>query len=74
MLPRPFQETAPVPDRPPLRVAHLIHSLGPGGAESVLVELADAAGAAGLELVVIALSRRSGRSTRRPCGLAASRS
>src|SRR3954454_9164626 len=41
---------------PPLRVAHIIHSLGPGGAESVLVELADVAAAAGLELLVIALS------------------
>jgi glycosyltransferase involved in cell wall biosynthesis len=39
-----------------LRVAHIIHSLGPGGAESVLVELADVADAAGLDLVVIALS------------------
>jgi glycosyltransferase involved in cell wall biosynthesis len=50
------------PDRTPssarsrLRVAHLIHSLGPGGAESVLVELADAAEAAALDLTVIALS------------------
>jgi glycosyltransferase involved in cell wall biosynthesis len=54
--PRPPEETTPSPDRPLLRVAHLIHSLGPGGAETVLVELADAADAAGLELVVIALS------------------
>jgi glycosyltransferase involved in cell wall biosynthesis len=44
----------PSPDR--LRVAHVIHSLGPGGAESVLVELAGAAPAAGLDLLVIALS------------------
>ena len=47
---------------PPLRVAHLIHSLAPGGAESVLVELAGAAPAAGLELTVVALSPAS-RST-----------
>jgi glycosyltransferase involved in cell wall biosynthesis len=40
----------------PLRVAHLIHSLGPGGAENVLVELAGAADAGGLELVVVGLS------------------
>lgn len=41
---------------PFLRVAHLIHSLGPGGAENVLVELAQAAHGARLELVVIGLS------------------
>ncbi|MDQ3988421.1 MAG: glycosyltransferase, partial [Actinomycetota bacterium] len=34
----------------------MIHSLGPGGAESVLVELAEAADSAGIELVVIGLS------------------
>jgi glycosyltransferase involved in cell wall biosynthesis len=39
-----------------LTVAHLIHSLHPGGAESVLVELAGVADAAGLDLVVVALS------------------
>ncbi len=39
-----------------LRVAHLIHSLGPGGAENLLVELAEVASCAGLELVVVALS------------------
>lgn len=48
------------PERPAagsvLRVAHLIHSLGPGGAENVLVELAQAAHRARLELVVIGLS------------------
>jgi len=48
--------TRTVPPEPPLRVAHIIHSLGPGGAESVLVELADVASSAGLELLVIALS------------------
>jgi glycosyltransferase involved in cell wall biosynthesis len=46
----------------PLRVAHLIHSLSPGGAESVLVELAGVAATAGLELAVVALSPAS-RST-----------
>lgn len=53
-----MEDTAPDggPRRPPLRVAHVIHSLGPGGAESVLVDLAAAAGSAGLELLVIALS------------------
>jgi glycosyltransferase involved in cell wall biosynthesis len=40
----------------PLRVAHIIHCLGRGGAESVLVDLASAAESAGLELVVVALS------------------
>lgn len=39
-----------------IRVAHLIHSLGPGGAENVLVDLAGAAPAAGLEIVVLGLS------------------
>ena len=41
---------------PRLKVAHVIHSLGPGGAESVLVELAGVADTAGLDLVVIGLS------------------
>jgi len=41
---------------PTIRVAHIIHSLGAGGAEHVLVELADVAGDAGMELVVIGLS------------------
>jgi len=40
----------------PLRVAHLIHSLGPGGAENVLVELAAAADAGGLDPVFVGLS------------------
>jgi glycosyltransferase involved in cell wall biosynthesis len=39
-----------------IRVAHVIHSLGAGGAENVLVELAGAAAPAGVELVVIGLS------------------
>lgn len=49
-------DPTPPSARSRLRVAHIIHSLGPGGAESVLVELADAAEAAALDLVVIALS------------------
>ncbi|MBB3083602.1 glycosyltransferase family 4 protein [Geodermatophilus sabuli] len=40
----------------PLRVTHVIHSLGPGGAENVLVELAAAAPAAGIQLQVVGLS------------------
>lgn len=40
----------------PLRVSHVIHSLGPGGAENVLVELAAAAPSAGIRLQVIGLS------------------
>lgn len=39
-----------------LRVAHIIHSLGPGGAENVLVELAGVVDTADLDLLVIALS------------------
>ncbi|WP_325096517.1 glycosyltransferase [Mycolicibacterium vinylchloridicum] len=39
-----------------LTVAHVIHSLGPGGAESVLVDLARAAPSAAIRLVVIGLS------------------
>jgi glycosyltransferase involved in cell wall biosynthesis len=45
------------PDIPtPLTVAHVIHSLGAGGAEAVLVELARAASPAGIRLVVVGLS------------------
>lgn len=40
----------------PLTVVHVIHSLGAGGAEAVLVELARVAPAAGLRMVVIGLS------------------
>ena len=40
----------------PLTVAHVIHSLGAGGAESVLVELARSASRADMRLVVIGLS------------------
>lgn len=44
-------------DRPsPLKVAHVIHSLGAGGAEQLLVELARVAPSAGMRLVVIGLS------------------
>ena len=39
-----------------LTVAHVIHCLGAGGAETVLVELARAAPSAGLRLIVVALS------------------
>ncbi|VEG46073.1 group 1 glycosyl transferase [Mycolicibacterium flavescens] len=39
-----------------ITVAHVIHSLGAGGAEAVLVELARVAPAAGMRMVVIGLS------------------
>ena len=39
-----------------LTAAHVIHSLGSGGAETVLVELARSAPAAGIRLVVVGLS------------------
>ncbi|WP_219416034.1 glycosyltransferase [Pseudonocardia nigra] len=39
-----------------LRVAHLIHCLGPGGAEDVLTDLAVAAPHAGLDVLVVGLS------------------
>ncbi|MBN2113351.1 MAG: glycosyltransferase, partial [Acidimicrobiia bacterium] len=38
-----------------LRVCHLIHELGPGGAEHVLVDLARVAPEAGLEMRVLSL-------------------
>jgi len=38
------------------RVAHIIHSLGAGGAEAVLTELAEPARAAGIDVVVVGLS------------------
>lgn len=47
--------TAPDP-APTLTVAQVIHSLGSGGAEAMLVELAGVAKSAGLRLVVIGLS------------------
>ncbi len=39
-----------------LTVAHVIHSLGPGGAEGLLVELARAAPSAAMRVIVIGLS------------------
>lgn len=42
-------------DGAPLRVCHVIHDLGPGGAEQVLVELATAAPSAGMALSVLSL-------------------
>jgi glycosyltransferase involved in cell wall biosynthesis len=47
---------APAGSATPLTVAHVIHSLGSGGAEAVLVELAQAAPSAGVRLVVVGLS------------------
>lgn len=41
---------------PPLTVAHVIHSLGAGGAESMLTEFAAVAGSAELRVVVVGLS------------------
>ncbi len=38
-----------------MRVCHLIHELGPGGAEHVLVDLARVAGEAGIEMRVVSL-------------------
>jgi glycosyltransferase involved in cell wall biosynthesis len=40
----------------PLTVAHVIHSLGSGGAEAVLVEMARAAPSARLRLIIVGLS------------------
>jgi glycosyltransferase involved in cell wall biosynthesis len=39
----------------PLRVFHLIHDLGPGGAEHVLVDLASVAGGVGIDLTVVSM-------------------
>lgn len=50
----------PVPGTRPIRVAHLIHSLAPGGAEALLIDLARAAPAAGLEIAVLPLVRTDG--------------
>lgn len=49
---------APSISDPPsvLTVAHVIHSLGPGGAEGLLVDLARAAPSAGIRVVVVGLS------------------
>ncbi len=43
------------PARSPLPVWHLIHDLGPGGAEHVLVDLAQAAPGAGIEMRVVSM-------------------
>lgn len=59
-LPRPEARPLPVPGTGPVRVAHLIHSLAPGGAESLLIDLARAAPAAGLEIAVMPLVRTNG--------------
>lgn len=40
----------------PMTVAHVIHSLGAGGAEAVLVEMASTAASVGIRPVVVALS------------------
>jgi len=50
--------TGAVPE--PLRVCHVIHSLGPGGAEAVLVDLAQAASQARLQLSVVSLTPTDG--------------
>lgn len=54
---RPDDRPLPVPGTRPIRVAHLIHSLAPGGAEALLIDLARAAPAAGLEIAVMPLVR-----------------
>lgn len=41
--------------RAPIRVCHLIHDLGPGGAEHVIVDLARAAAPAGLAISVVSM-------------------
>jgi glycosyltransferase involved in cell wall biosynthesis len=48
--------TSPALPPDPLTVAHVIHSLGSGGAEAVLIEMARAAPLAGLRMVVVGLS------------------
>lgn len=46
--------------QPRLRVCHVIHSLGPGGAEHLLVDLAHVAAGAGMELSVVSLMPATG--------------
>lgn len=46
--------------RAPLRVCHLIHDLGPGGAEHVLVDLAGVAASAGLDMSVVSMMPTTG--------------
>jgi hypothetical protein len=45
---------------PPLRALHLIHDLGPGGAEHVLVDLATVAAGAGIDLTVVSMLPTTG--------------
>ncbi|MGQ9406681.1 glycosyltransferase [Mycolicibacterium gilvum] len=52
----PGDAVVPAASESALTVAHVIHSLGSGGAEAVLVELARVAPEAGLRLIVIGLS------------------
>lgn len=49
-----------------MRVCHVIHALSAGGAEQVLVDLAHAAPAAGLELAVLSLMRFDEQSVNLP--------
>jgi glycosyltransferase involved in cell wall biosynthesis len=44
----------------PLRAFHLIHDLGPGGAEHVLVDLASVAAGAGIDLTVVSMLPTAG--------------
>lgn len=46
--------------RVPIRVCHLIHDLGPGGAEHVLVDLAATAASAGLDMSVVSMMPTDG--------------
>ena len=48
-----------------MKVAHIIHSLGAGGAEGVLEHLAPAARSAGIDTVVIGLSDAADNRTAR---------
>lgn len=41
-----------------MKLCHLIHSLGPGGAEDVLVDMAEAAPRAGIDMSVVSLVHR----------------
>jgi len=47
-------------DRARIRVCHLIHDLGPGGAEHVLVDLARAAAPAGIDMTVVSMMPTTG--------------
>lgn len=50
-----------LPDCRPMPVCHLIHDLGPGGAEHVLVDLARVAVGAGIDLRVVSMMPLAGR-------------